>query len=290
MSSFPLEFLLLGGLSALFLWIGAHSSFFSLPDQREKWPTSLNWIHVLGAFFCYFFVAAALVPLIVSWLQSPPHFGTRGSLVEFASWMNVLTSFLILLFLLLLLRFLPKQTRISLFWRPGARSWKGDGWIAFKAWLLSFPLVLFANTLLEKLTLSLPGVESLPDQLAVSFIKMTFANPLYLTLGSVTILFLAPVIEEILFRGFLQSYLRRYLGSRHAVFLTALCFSFFHYSPQQGVGNIPIIGSLLVLALFLGLVYEKRGSLFASMFLHASFNAFNLLNLYFLGDFPKGPL
>ena len=105
-----------------------------------------------------------------------------------------------------------------------------------------------------------------------------------------TIILLAPLIEEILFRGFLQTFIRQHLGSRQAIGITSLLFALFHYAPEQGLGNIPIVGSLLVLALFLGFVYEKRGSLLAPITLHACFNSISVLNLYFLGGFPQSPI
>jgi hypothetical protein len=124
----------------------------------------------------------------------------------------------------------------------------------------------------------------MPDQTAVRFVKMTLEHPPYFLLAALSVSVLAPLIEETLFRGFLQSFIRKHLGSTQAIWITATCFSLFHFSLDQGVGNIPIIGSLFCLALFLGFLYEKQRSLLASITLHATFNTFSILNLYFLGD------
>ena len=135
--------------------------------------------------------------------------------------------------------------------------------------------------------LKLFQVHKLPDQLAVKFLKLTFGNPVHFLLAIVSIIVLAPLIEETLFRGFLQTFIRKHLGSKQAIFITSFCFSFFHYSPGQGLGNIMILISLFVLALFLGFIYEKQGSLLAPIILHASFNAVSVINLYAFGDlFP----
>ena len=91
-----------------------------------------------------------------------------------------------------------------------------------------------------------------------------------------------------LFRGFLQTYIRKHLGPKQAIVITSLCFSFFHYASGQGLGNIMIITSLFVLALFLGFLYEKQGSLLAPMVLHASFNTISVINLYLFGEFTSG--
>ena len=169
-------------------------------------------------------------------------------------------------------------------------SYLEDFRFAASAWLISFPLVIFMNQLIDFLLHIIFRISTLPDQLAVRFLKMTFQDPLQFFLTVFTIVILAPLIEETLFRGFLQSFIRQHLGSKRAILITALCFSFFHYSPEQGLANISIIGSLFSLALFLGFVYDRRRSLAASIALHGYFNAINVLNLYFLGGFPKGPI
>jgi len=163
-----------------------------------------------------------------------------------------------------------------------------DVWFAFFAWLLAFPLVLFLSQLLELLINWSFSITQLPDQNAVLFLKSTFENPLYFILATLSIVVLAPLIEETLFRGFFQSYIRQHLGSKQAILITSVCFSLFHYTGAQGLGNISIIISLFLLSLFLGYIYEKRGSLLAPMVLHATFNAISVINLYLFGGFTTG--
>jgi hypothetical protein len=154
------------------------------------------------------------------------------------------------------------------------------------AWGLSFPLVLFLTTFFEWIVVHLFRATYIPDQLAVFFVKMTFSQPFYFGMTILTIVIITPFVEETLFRGFLQSFIRRHLGAKQAILITSACFALFHYAPEQGIGNIPIVGTLFALALFLGFLYEKQGSLFASISLHALFNAISILNLYFLGRIP----
>lgn len=277
-----ISLLFLGALSLAILYGARRAHFFSFEDQKEKWFCGLAWFHVLFAFLLYFAVAILIVPLLAHLLKAI--FPFQGNLVAFASWINLLSSLTILLFLSFFLLFLPKGTASSVLHKEGPVSLQKDIRMALLAWVISFPLVLFFSSLLEWLLALLFQTEKLPEQLAVYFLRMTFDNPLYLLLALFTIIFLAPLIEETLFRGFLQSYIRKQLGSKQAIGITSLCFSFFHYSPEQGLGNIPIIGSLFILALFLGILYEKRASLFAPMMLHALFNAISVINLYFLGD------
>jgi len=274
----------LGIVSFGILWFGKYKGFFRWNPNRN-WNNPLTLIHLLIPFAIYFAVAYLLAPLLIYLLL--PHFDHGG--IGLASWLNFIISASILLGIWIYSRTVNPQIPSNL-WRNQnlIANYQEDFIFAFYAWCLSFPLVLFVSQLLESFVLIVFNQAKLPDQIAVYFVKMTFHDPLYFFLAILTIVFIAPLIEETLFRGLLQSYIRKYRGPREAIFITALCFSFFHFSPEQGLGNIPIIGSLFILALFLGFIYEKQGSLLASVSLHSLFNAISILNLYFLGkvQFP----
>jgi len=76
---------------------------------------------------------------------------------------------------------------------------------------------------------------------------------------------LAPLQEEVLFRGLLQSMLRKYIKPWPAILLTSILFAAVHQEPQ----NIP---ALFVLSLVLGYNYERTGRLFSSILIHVLFN------------------
>lgn len=293
-SSNPGAIFLFGILSLLVLIIGWKRNFFFFPPETKIWPVPIRWIHVIGVFIIYFAVVLLITPFFGSILRRFFFAGASPrELLGFVSWLNFINSILILSFLALFVFFLvPPFVRNRIWRREGEekRPYSDDIYFALFAWLISFPIVLFLSQLLDWSVAHLFHVKEIPEQLAVHFLKMTFGNPLYLFLTILTIVFFAPIIEETLFRGFLQSFIRQHLGPKKAIGITATLFAFFHYSPEQGLGNIPIVGSLLALALFLGFVYEKKGSLFAPIALHASFNLISVLNLFFLGGFPKGPI
>jgi membrane protease YdiL (CAAX protease family) len=274
-----------GALTLLFFSMARRRAFFTLPAGASGWKVPLRWYHVLGAFAIYFAVAFFCIPVIgfcISSFVSP--------LVRIAqpAWASFLASTLIFLALLL---YGWKTKLMRLIWRRSEESHLvKDIGTALLCWVISFPAVIFMNELLDLTVYLLFHVKELPDQAAVHFLKMTFDHPFYFAMTLLTIVGFAPLIEETLFRGFLQTFIRQHLGSKQAILITALCFSCFHFTPEQGLANIPIIGSLFVLALFLGFLYELRGSLAASIALHATFNGLSVMNLYFLGGFPKGPL
>ncbi|MGQ9476199.1 MAG: lysostaphin resistance A-like protein [Actinomycetota bacterium] len=80
----------------------------------------------------------------------------------------------------------------------------------------------------------------------------------------VTVL-LAPVFEEIFFRGLFYSALRRKMGPRVAVPLNGLIFGALHFQPLYMI-------SLVLVGTVLAYLYEKTDSLFASMTAHALYN------------------
>lgn len=85
---------------------------------------------------------------------------------------------------------------------------------------------------------------------------------------------IAPVMEEIVFRGVLQTAVMRLMGGRRwpAVLATALVFAAIH----APVVPIHGLGPLFVLGLVWGYVYERTGSLLTPILSHAVFNAANI--------------
>ena len=83
----------------------------------------------------------------------------------------------------------------------------------------------------------------------------------------------APVTEELLFRGALFGSLRARIGSRAAALLSSLLFAAVH-------GSLTALVPLFVLALVLCWVYERSGSLVAPVAVHMLNNATSLLPLF----------
>ncbi|MBS0616389.1 MAG: CPBP family intramembrane metalloprotease [Verrucomicrobia bacterium] len=150
-------------------------------------------------------------------------------------------------------------------------------------WVLSFPFVVVVGQLLDFFIYAIFGVENY-EQVAVRYLKTTMGSPSQLIFALGTILLLAPAIEEFLFRGCLQTFFKRHLGTKSAILLSSLCFALFHYASSQGVGNISLIGSLFVFACFLGFIYERQSSLFASIGLHMTFNLASAIRIVWGGE------
>ena len=100
-------------------------------------------------------------------------------------------------------------------------------------------------------------------------------------LSVLLITFFPPLIEEILFRGYLQSWCQQRWGLKSSIFFTAIVFTFFHYEMSLGLGNVEILSALFVMALFLSYLKEKYQSLWAPIALHASFNCLSSIMVWF---------
>jgi len=84
---------------------------------------------------------------------------------------------------------------------------------------------------------------------------------------------LAPLAEEILFRGILYPAVKQAGFRRLALWGTAVLFAVIH-------GNLATLLPLLVLSVALTLLYEQTDNLLAPVVAHALFNAINFLKLY----------
>jgi membrane protease YdiL (CAAX protease family) len=90
----------------------------------------------------------------------------------------------------------------------------------------------------------------------------------------------APMCEEMFFRGLIHGVVKRYGGLALAVVVNAGLFAFIH-------GNLPATGGLFALAVCLSLAYEFSGSLYVPIVMHACFNATQLVQMLFDPAAPK---
>jgi membrane protease YdiL (CAAX protease family) len=85
----------------------------------------------------------------------------------------------------------------------------------------------------------------------------------------------APVAEEMIFRGYLYPAGKRYLGPFLSLGASSLLFAALH-------GHMASVPALFTLAICLGLAYEKTGTLLVPMVMHAVFNAVSVAAILFL--------
>ncbi len=91
---------------------------------------------------------------------------------------------------------------------------------------------------------------------------------------------IAPLAEELLFRGILYPAIKQagFRGLAH--WGTAAVFALIHF-------NLATVLPLFALALVLTMLYEMTGNLVASITMHTLFNTFNLVALFLAAEFGK---
>ena len=82
----------------------------------------------------------------------------------------------------------------------------------------------------------------------------------------------APVAEEIIFRGYFYGVIRKFSGRIPAILISSLLFAAIHV-------HLPSAPGLFILAITLCLLYERTGSLWGNITMHAAFNASTIVVL-----------
>jgi membrane protease YdiL (CAAX protease family) len=139
---------------------------------------------------------------------------------------------------------------------------------AFGTLLAVWPLVGAIMRVTEAATKALFGRDfQVPQHEALELISQSPAPALEIVLIVLAVV-LAPLVEEMLFRGLFQSMIRSHLGRPWiSIVLTSILFACIHANPTHWP-------ALFTLAMGLGYAYEKSGSLVRPILMHAMFNAF----------------
>jgi membrane protease YdiL (CAAX protease family) len=113
------------------------------------------------------------------------------------------------------------------------------------------------------------------DVIAHDTLKQLVESPMgvWLAVMAILVVFVAPLLEEVLYRGILQRTLMSLdLGRWTAIIITSAVFVAMHL----GAAQWHALPSLFVLSLGFGWAYERTGRLAAPIVMHVLFNALNL--------------
>ena len=138
-----------------------------------------------------------------------------------------------------------------------------------KGWLTIVPFVLLTSLIMNSLIDKQSGSNPLLE------IVLNNNNYLSFTLLFVTTTLLAPLFEEIIFRGILLPTLSRNFGIFSGIIVSAFIFALAHLSLGE---MLP----LLVLGIGLGITRIASGSLLSSVIMHSLWNGMTFLNLFLL--------
>ncbi len=137
--------------------------------------------------------------------------------------------------------------------------------------LLSLPAVALCGWLVEQLWPEAGGSNPLLQQVLDS------RDHLALALLALTAVVVAPLFEELLFRGVMLPVIGRRWGAVPAVVASAVVFALAHLSLSEAL-------PLLALGLVLGWLRLQTGRLLSCTLMHGFWNGFTFLNLLLLGS------
>ena len=138
-----------------------------------------------------------------------------------------------------------------------------------KGWLIIVPFVLLISLIMNSLIDNQNGSNPLLE------IVLNNNNYLSFILLFITTTLLAPLFEEIIFRGILLPTLSRDFGIISGIIVSALIFALAHLS----LGEMP---PLFVLGIGLGITRIASGSLLSSVIMHSLWNGVTFFNLFLL--------
>ncbi|HEX6844225.1 MAG TPA: type II CAAX endopeptidase family protein [Actinomycetota bacterium] len=113
-----------------------------------------------------------------------------------------------------------------------------------------------------------------PDQLPEGL------SPGFKALTVVLVVVIAPVVEELFYRGVLYRSVRDRYGVTWGLVVSSLLFGLAHYVPASAADVLLLQAVMVATGLGLAAIYEWRGSLVANVFAHAAFNAIGVVLIF----------
>ncbi|MCC5899894.1 MAG: CPBP family intramembrane metalloprotease [Phormidium sp. BM_Day4_Bin.17] len=269
--------LLLGTILLLFLlgqlFLKGETSILA-QNKGEAWELNWGWetiaqVIVVG-FFLVFFIGQALSAAIIL-----PRFYELANLeadLDSSRWqaISIFLSYLLsaaaalgVLYRSLTPHFPLREDWFRFRLLPGL-SWGFGGYIA------AVPLVLGISLLNQELWDGKGGSNPILE------IALEGQDWVAITCFFLTASVLAPVFEELIFRGFLLPSLTRYLPVWGAILVSSLIFAVAHLSVSE-------VLPLATLGIVLGITYTRSRNLLAAMLMHGLWNSGTLVSLIILG-------
>ncbi len=171
--------------------------------------------------------------------------------------------------------FLAGSTIGVMIWRVRPAAWLGLRWKKWP-WALLIAPVTVVTMWAVMAGLQAAGymkwMESLGGETVQDTVRLlqNSNDPVILGLMGFAAVFVAPVCEEIIFRGYFYAAAKKFAGPWVAAICSALVFGAAH-------GNLAALLPLFILALVLVFLYEKTGSLWAPIAVHFCFNGATVL-------------
>lgn len=279
---------ILGAATLVFIFLSLSAwrrRYFETPTDHFRPPPRLRFSDVLSIFALFLFVEVIIVPAL-AYTYVALEQGNFSDKIHLnltkaqQGWLNLTAILAAALSVGLYTLCMSPPLRRLIYWGTAFPPSLNRTLKAFKVglgtWLLSYPAVVIVSQLVG-IALYFLGPLKHVEQTAVQHLKSTMESVPLFWATALVIIFVVPIAEETLFRGFLQRWLVQKMGRWKGIALASALFSLFHFSTVQGIDNIELLLSLFTLACFLGYIYERQGTLWAPIALHSTFNAVSVL-------------
>jgi membrane protease YdiL (CAAX protease family) len=232
------------------------------PARRSSW----SWWEAVLVYLLATLVSSSLAAPILSSVK-PEKLGEAVADVAFAA-VNVL------ILVLWLSRRHPGWRRAIGF----PRNWLREAEWGIGFGLLLYPGIVFGAGLVLNLFLdqasgqNVTTPQQVPSHLPALGVALTVAYALVV----------APIHEELFFRGILFRSLRDRYGFGVGALASGVVFGLVHYVPAPFVDSLLLMSTMVFTGFALAFFYEWRGNIVASMIAHAAFNSIGLVLIYVL--------
>ena len=222
-----------------------------------------NIIDVLKVFLFYFLMMQVGIPALL-WiiketlgLDLIESFGSNVVVLSLSLFVNILTC--IYIFYIIRVRYGLSIKSLGL----TASDWKADVRFGLKHYFIVLPVIIFAGFVADYI-LRFSGF--VPEQQEIIRKVLEEDSLAVLTFMVSFGVLAAPIMEELVFRGFLQSAVRNTLGKQKAILVSGLLFAIVHL-------DVYIFLQIFILGLLLAYLFEKTGSLIAPITVHIFHNS-----------------
>jgi hypothetical protein len=265
--------------SVFAIWQAKNKGMFNsfIPSKN----TPIKGIAVFLGFSIYIFAQVFIIPQLIAIIYhlingSGINFNALSPSMQF--WFNIIImagAYISLLFFYVY--FFSDEQKKSIFGDNTNKKWYQHYFFGASTWFLIFPLILLWSQLIDIFIL-FKFHRSPLEQLPVEQFKIALTHPFWMVIMGIMIFGVVPIVEEFLFRGLLQPWFKKKLNSPTlGIIFASIIFSVFHFSSSQDISNIQFLSSIFLLSCFLGFLYEREKSLWASIGLHSIFNAVSVI-------------
>jgi uncharacterized protein len=240
---------------------GAQAQIAPPPDPPElpeaagpQWPPWYAPAALFGSFAAVLLAGAPLLPVILT-------YGISDALAGVALLALLLVQDGLLVLAAVLFASIKRRPRRWHFGIRATRFWPTVGWV-----LLAFALMMaFEFGYVALFDVDATNVDDLGEDNFIAGFAV-----------SVAVIVVAPVAEELFFRAFFYRALRTRLPVWSAALIDGLVFGSLHF---QGLDSAIILPVIAAFGVGQCLVYERTGSLFAVIAIHAAFNTVAMLSI-----------